>query len=52
MSRSIIDYFSQNYTDLLALSVRVCGRISAKPEAGEEVLHQVALVLCQKQQEL
>lgn len=52
MSRSIIDYFSQNYTDLLVLAVRVCARVSAKPEAGEEVLHQVALVLCQKQQEL
>ncbi len=52
MSRSIIDYFSQNYSDLLTLSVRVCARISSKPDAGEEVLHQVALVLCQKQQDL
>ena len=52
VSRSIIDYFAQNYTDLLALSVGVCGRITAKPEAGEEVLHQVALTLCKKQREL
>ena len=52
MSRSIIDYFSQNYSDLLALAIQVCARVSAKPEAGQDVLHQVALVLCQKQAEL
>ena len=52
MARSVIDYFTENYHDLLALAVQVCARICKKPTAGEDVLHQVALVLCKKQQEL
>ncbi len=52
MDRSIVDYFAENYHDLLALAVRVCARICKKPTAGEDVLHQVALVLCKKQQDL
>ena len=52
MSRTILDYFSQNYHELLALAVQVCARMSVKPDAGEDVLHQVVIALCQKQEEL
>lgn len=52
MSRTILDYFSQNYDDLLALAVQVCARVSVKPDAGEDVLHQVVIVLCQRHREL
>ena len=52
MSRSILDYFSQNYPDLLALAVQVCAHMTSRPEAGEDVLHQVAVALCQREAEL
>ena len=52
VSRSILDYFAQNYADLLNTSVKICARICANPSAGEDVLHNVAVVLCKKQDEL
>ena len=52
MSRSILDYFTQNYSDLLALAVQVCAHMTSRPDAAEDVLHQVAVILCQRQQEL
>ena len=52
VSRSILDYFAQNYADLLSTSVKICARICASPSAGEDVLHNVAVVLCKKQDEL
>ena len=52
MSRSIVDYFSQNYEELLSLAVQVCSRVSSRPEAGADVLHQVAVTLCERQREL
>ena len=52
MPRSVLDYFSQNYQDLLALAVQACAYMTSKPEAGEDVLHQVAVILCQKEEEL
>ena len=53
MSRSIVDYFSQNYDKLVKTSVLICSRFSKNPSAiGEDVLHDVAVVLCKKEQEL
>ena len=53
MSRSIVDYFSQNYDKLVKSSVRICSYFTKNPSAiGEDVLHDVAVVLCKKENEL
>lgn len=53
MARSIVDYFSQNYEELVRLSVKVCARFSMDPlPVAEDILHDVAVVLCKKEKEL
>ena len=52
MQRSIVDYFSQNYAQLVKASVRICSRIARDPSIGEDILHDVAVILCKKEQEL
>lgn len=53
MSRSIVDYFSQNYNKLIKISVRICSHFTKNPSAiGEDILHDVAVILCKKEQEL
>lgn len=53
MSRSIVDYFSQNYDKLVKTSVHICSRFTRDSMSiGEDILHDVAVVLCKKEQEL
>lgn len=53
MARSIVDYFSQNYDSLVKTSVLICSRFTYNPSSiGEDILHDVAVVLCKKEQEL
>ena len=53
MARSIVDYFSQNYDALVKTSVLICSRFTNNPSSiGEDILHDVAVVLCKKEQEL
>lgn len=53
MSRSIVDYFSQNYDKLVKTSILICSRITKTPSLiGEDILHDVAVILCKKEQEL
>lgn len=53
MTRSIVDYFSQNYDTLVKASILICSRFTKNPSAiGEDILHDVAVVLCKKEQEL
>ena len=53
MSRSIVDYFSQNYDKLVKSSILICSRFTKNPSSiGEDILHDVAVILCKKEQEL
>ena len=53
MARSIVDYFSQNYDSLVKTAVLICSRFTYNPSSiGEDILHDVAVVLCKKEQEL
>lgn len=53
MSRSIVDYFSQNYDKLVKTSILICSRFSKNPSLiGEDILHDVAVLLCKKEHEL
>lgn len=53
MSRSIVDYFSQNYDKLVKTSILICSRFTKNPSSiGEDILHDVAVILCKKEKEL
>lgn len=52
MPRSIVDYFSQNYAQLVKASVYICSWITRDTSIAEDILHDVAVVLCKKEEEL
>lgn len=52
MPRSIIDYFSQNYAQLVKASAYICSWITRDTSIAEDILHDVAVVLCKKEEEL